>query len=499
MNRTRTRLRAAQSTRLVPFGARVAWIGDSIFANALMRSIRQWTMGRLSGRLVPGPGLNLAVGGTTMPQIYATLPQALAQGVDLVFFNGGTNDLNTLNAVSTQNSLDAFDNIVADCRAAGVKMVTITVPPTTGYPDQEAKRAAINAHRLSAATASDLIVVDVESIDTGADLYDGTHPDGGGAYRIATMILDAIDSLIGAGDIRFTSAADATARGNLLTSWDFLGTSGTFSGTITPTGTLPTNWTLLNSTSCAVTATPLGPDGGATDPGDEWRQLQIDIVGVASADATIRLRRTRTGLSSVDPGEYMLSWVGCRAHLPSDDTAAPTGIKAIAAGFGGGYTRWGTSAADANVGLLEQAINLVLMGEPSQLSTQPFTANNFDIFVQVATGAVNARIILDRPGLVPWETTAYAVPSLITTQSTAPNISGIGTVGQVLTAFAGRWAGGGLTISYQWERGGVPIAGATSRTYTLVGADAGTTVTCVITASNGLGSASTEPTGIAVA
>jgi hypothetical protein len=78
----------------------------------------------------------------------------------------------------------------------------------------------------------------------------------------------------------------------------------------------------------------------------------------------------------------------------------------------------------------------------------------------------------------------------------APSISGVLIVGQVLTTDDGGWdAVGAITYSYQWERGGVDIGGATSSTYTLVQADAGQTITCEVTATTLAGLASATSAG----
>lgn len=78
--------------------------------------------------------------------------------------------------------------------------------------------------------------------------------------------------------------------------------------------------------------------------------------------------------------------------------------------------------------------------------------------------------------------------------ATGPSISGPGTVGQTLTASytATIYA----TPTYQWKRDGSNIGGATSSTYTLQGADAGTTTTCAITLTNSAGNITTASSGI---
>ena len=73
----------------------------------------------------------------------------------------------------------------------------------------------------------------------------------------------------------------------------------------------------------------------------------------------------------------------------------------------------------------------------------------------------------------------------------APAVTGTATVGQTLSSTTGTWTGVPTpTFSYQWQRVTTNIGGATSSTYTLVAADAGNTIRCVVTATNSVGSAS---------
>lgn len=67
--------------------------------------------------------------------------------------------------------------------------------------------------------------------------------------------------------------------------------------------------------------------------------------------------------------------------------------------------------------------------------------------------------------------------------SATPTISGTAQVGQTLTAVPGSWGPAGVTVSYQWLRGGTPIPGATSSTYLLTPADANTNVSVTATGS----------------
>ena len=68
-----------------------------------------------------------------------------------------------------------------------------------------------------------------------------------------------------------------------------------------------------------------------------------------------------------------------------------------------------------------------------------------------------------------------------------PNVTGVAIVGDILTTDDGSWTGSPTSYAYQWKRGATNI-GTNANTYTLVNADAGQSITCVVTATNGAGS-----------
>jgi hypothetical protein len=66
-----------------------------------------------------------------------------------------------------------------------------------------------------------------------------------------------------------------------------------------------------------------------------------------------------------------------------------------------------------------------------------------------------------------------------------PAISGSPEAGKTLTCSNGTWSPTPTRFTFQWNRDGQPISGATSSTYVVQSADEGHTLTCTVTAFNG--------------
>ena len=75
-----------------------------------------------------------------------------------------------------------------------------------------------------------------------------------------------------------------------------------------------------------------------------------------------------------------------------------------------------------------------------------------------------------------------------------PHVTGTPAVDSVLNCTKGNWDGmeGSSGYAYQWKRGATNI-GTNSADYTVVAADQGNDITCVVTASNAHGSTAAPP------
>jgi hypothetical protein len=82
--------------------------------------------------------------------------------------------------------------------------------------------------------------------------------------------------------------------------------------------------------------------------------------------------------------------------------------------------------------------------------------------------------------------------------NTAPYVSGDGVVGATLNCTMGTWTGTPTNYAYQWWGDTTIDLGSTSASYVIVAADSGHSITCVVTASNSLGSAVSPPSNAVV-
>lgn len=106
-------------------------------------------------------------------------------------------------------------------------------------------------------------------------------------------------------------------------------------------------------------------------------------------------------------------------------------------------------------------------------------------------GAINNNISWGKSHISSWSGATDIDGGNPPVNSVAPALSGTAQEGQTLTCSTGTWSGT-PTYSYQWKRNGSNIGSATNSTYTLVTADVGQSIKCMVTATNALGSSNAD-------
>jgi hypothetical protein len=175
-----------------------------------------------------------------------------------------------------------------------------------------------------------------------------------------------------------------------------------------------------------------------------------------------------TGTSAALVGTVALS-------IPSSITTG-TKVSAVLSNFASGVKhtyQWQTAAA-ATPGVWSP----IAGATASSYTPTIGAAGSFLLRVEVTTtkSGVNPSPAIDSP-----PATVVQYPTLAATLS--PTISGTGAVGTTLTASAGTWNTTGVTVRYQWARGGVAIPGATASTFVPTGTGLGDEMTVTVTAS----------------
>lgn len=132
------------------------------------------------------------------------------------------------------------------------------------------------------------------------------------------------------------------------------------------------------------------------------------------------------------------------------------------------HTKLGTSpAATGAVTLAEVSFTAVATG-PASISATSLETVSTDRTTRTTTGV----------GAVPVRSMPKAAP----VATGAPQVTGTARVGKSVQVSAGAWSLDGVAVSYQWRRNGAPIAGATTASYAVVPADAGTVLDAVVSA-----------------
>ena len=133
-----------------------------------------------------------------------------------------------------------------------------------------------------------------------------------------------------------------------------------------------------------------------------------------------------------------------------------------------------TSTVNNSLGSVAQAQSAItgVTGGTNHIDTS--SVDNFQ--TSIAGGALD-RLKTD---------TIAMINVVAPTNTVLPNVTGTNTIGSILTVNNGTWTGDNLTYTYQWYSSTL-ITGATNSTYTILAADVGYPIYCIVTASNTAG------------
>jgi fibronectin-binding autotransporter adhesin len=351
------------------------------------------------------------------------------------------------------------------------------------------------------------------------------------ATTIATGTL-TLDASASTGSLSLTSPGALTgSTGITLTvSGAFQWTSGTVSpdgGTVATTGTVTLgSGALTAGTAGSFSAGGVAESGvtGSYGFGTSNLTLTGGTTTVASAntltsgpltitggtlqdDGTVSAATTLTG-GTLDGTGKVTGSVTNTSGTVSPGNAAPGTLTVT-----GNYAQGGSAtlaveidgtSAGSGFGDLAVSGTATLGGDLSVTDENGFIPGLSDTFkVLTSGGARSGAVTLTGASRGVYELkldandvtlTANPVPS----NTQAPTVTGTPSVGQTLTCSQGIWSAAPTAYTYQWNRDGSPIGGATNTTYVVSSADSGHALTCTVTASNSFGSGTAVSAGLSV-
>ena len=119
----------------------------------------------------------------------------------------------------------------------------------------------------------------------------------------------------------------------------------------------------------------------------------------------------------------------------------------------------------------------------TEVGGDPSTSTDY---LQDIVLALGGTVTINGNWMEAWEAITSG-PAAAPVNTVLPNVTGTAVVGNALTTTNGTWTNSPTSYAYQWKRGATNI-GTNANSYTLVNADAGQSITCVVTATNAVGS-----------
>jgi RHS repeat-associated protein len=337
----------------------------------------------------------------------------------------------------------------------------------------------------------------ISSTTYGCAVNATTHADG--TYELRALITDM------AGNAYTTSTVglhidNTTPSGSLASVSTYLGNTVELSGTASGSVASWAVQTALAGTSSWSNAC----SASSPTSGSEYR-CNLDTTTLADGEYELRAVITddegntyttasrSTTIDNTPPGGAL--------YALSAKVSGDVEVDGYAYDTGSGVASWKLQIAPAGSETYEEACpseSLLVSGivYGCTLETGHLTSGTYHLRAVIVDNAGNTYTT---------SVMSTTVESAAPTSSSAPTISGEAVNGRTLSASTGDWSGDApITYHYQWRRCNssgescVNIEGATSATYVLAGADVGSTLRIVVTASNTAGEASATSSTSAV-
>ncbi len=253
---------------------------------------------------------------------------------------------------------------------------------------------------------------------------------------------------------------------------------GVFTSTPTPTVT----GTAKVGVRLTAWAGTWGP--GAVTLKYQWFGNGTAIIGATSSTyslaasdlgktMTVRVAASRTGYNAVSKTSAATGTVVAGtliAPVPKVTGTVKVGSKlAVALGT------WGPGSVGVKYQWLRNGAAI------SGATGSTYTLSSSDLGAAISVKVTGARTGYTPASKTSGATAAVAPGTL--TSTPVPSISGTAKVGSRLTASAGTWGPGAVTLKYQWLRNGSAISGATGSSYVLTSSDANRTISVRVTGS----------------
>ncbi len=420
-------------------------------------------------------GSDQGIGGQRMDQFFASVQYTTGQYPDVVFLDGGTNDIAASHTITTM--ISDFNSILNALWAAKPNTVVVMMPLLAQTGDSGATttlKAQFNAYIVSRQHLHRpfaLISVPIPATWNPATMTtDGTHYNQFGALLMESVLANKLAPYTKSLNNVFSNTGVNSYYGaNLDTETSLSGTTGTCTSC---TGSVADGKNVTNATGATVVASK-GTLNGQTS--------QVILVSGTSTGGNLTF--TEKASSSITliggvPGAAFEHFIYAKITA-ADGVSAPTNLQSMWEVNGSLGNHFSTTSNSTDP--LAQPVTGVFKCWPMPLRTTSASITPTVVFT-IPAGAVDLRIEFIMPRERILEQTSYGAPFYIGSDGIKSatetlRITGTAGVGNVLTGEPGTWSGGAITHSPQWYRDTVAIGGATAYTYTQVAGDSGHTLT----------------------